>query len=176
MKKIVIVLLVALMGTTVMNAQPPRSAGMVQDRVAHLDKELSLTQEQKAQITEILKEGMSKMKIDRPQMKEGEMPNEADKASFRERFQQQQAAIDAQIEKVLTPEQFQKYTQLRKEEPKGERPQGHGPKGRHHGERPHGDHHKMAPKDGGCCQQGNEGQGCCDKPKSDEKPNTEPSE
>ena len=174
MKKIVLVLLVALMGTTVMNAQPPRGAGMVQDRVAHLEKELSLTKEQKAQITQILKDGMSQMKVDRPQMKEGEKPSEADKTSFRERFQQQQAAMDAQIEKVLTPEQFQKYTQLKKEEPQGERPQGHGPKGRHHGNRPHGDHHKMAPKDGGCCQQGQKGH--CDKPKGDEKPDTEPAE
>ena len=176
MKKIVLVLLVALMGTTVMNAQPPRGAGMIQDRVAHLEKELSLTKEQKAQITEILKEGMSQMKIDRPQMKEGEKPDPAQMSSFRERFQQQQAAMDAQIEKVLTPEQFQKYTQLKKEEPNGERPQGHGPKGRHLGERPHGDHHKMVPKDGGCCQQGNKDQGCCDRPKGDEKPSTAQSE
>ena len=75
MKKIVLVLLVALMGTTMMNAQPPRGAGMIQDRVAHLEKELSLTKEQKAQITEILKEGMSQMKTDRPQMKKGEKRN-----------------------------------------------------------------------------------------------------
>ena len=169
MKKIVLVLLVALMGTTMMNAQPPRGAGMVQDRVGQLEKELSLTKEQKAQIAEILKEGMSQMKIDRPQMKEGEKPSEADKASFRERFQQQQAAMDAQIEKVLTPEQFEKYNRLKKEEGQHERPKGHGPKDRRHGDRPHGNHHKMGPKDGGCCQEGNKAEGCCNQPKEGEK-------
>lgn len=164
MKKIVLVLLVALMGTTVMSAQPPRGEGMVQHRVAQLEKELNLTKEQKVQITEILKEGMPQMKNDRPQMKEGEKPNEADKASFRERFMEKQAAIDAQMEKVLTPEQLEKYNKLRKEEGRNERGKGHGPKDRHHGK-----HHKMGPKDGGCCQEGNKAEGCCNQPAEGQK-------
>ena len=171
MKKIVLALLVALMGTTVMSAQPPRGEGMVQHRVGQLEKELSLTKEQKAQITEILKEGMSQKNIDRPQMKEGEKPSEADKGSFRERFQQQQAAMDAQIEKVLSPEQFEKYLQLRKEEGKDDRTKGHGPKDRRHGDRPHGKQLKMGSKDGSCCQEGNKAEGCCNQPEEGQKAN-----
>lgn len=172
MKKIVLVLLVALMGTTMMTAQPPRGAGMVRDRVAHLEKELSLTKEQKAQITQILKDGMSQMEVDRPQLKEGEKPDQADMASFRERFMKQQAEMNAQIEKVLTPEQLTKFQQLKKEEQSNEGPRGgRGPKDRHHGKRPHGDRHQMAPKDGDCCKAGNN-KDCCDKPKSEEKPNS----
>ena len=55
MKKIVLALIVTLMGTIVMNAQPPRRPDMnpeqmVEMRVERLDKELSLTAEQKAEI------------------------------------------------------------------------------------------------------------------------------
>lgn len=171
MKKIVLVLLVALMGTTMMNAQPPRGERRMQDRIAQLEKELNLNEEQKAQITEIYKEGMPQRQFDRNQMKEGEKPDQADKKSFRERFMEQQAAMDAKIAKVLTPEQREKFDQLRLEEQKREGYRGHGPKDRRHGDRHHGDQHKKAPKDGNCCKAG-ENKGCCDKPKTAEKPET----
>ena len=56
MKKIVLALTVALLGTIVMNAQPPRRHDMspeqmVEKRVERLDRALSLTAEQKAAIT-----------------------------------------------------------------------------------------------------------------------------
>ena len=66
MKKIVLILTVALMGITVMNAQPPRRhemnpEQMVAKRVERLDKALSLTEEQKAEITKIYTEEMQAM-------------------------------------------------------------------------------------------------------------------
>lgn len=174
MKKIVLVLFVALMGTMVMNAQPPRGAGRTQDRVEQLTKELGLDKDQKAQIAEILKEGMTQMKNERPALKEGEKPKPpAEKMSRRELLMEQHAAIDAKIVKVLTPEQREKYEQMRLQEQKHEGDKGHGPKDRRHGDRPHGDrphgdHHKMAPKDGDCCKAGNDN-GCCEKNKDEKK-------
>lgn len=181
MKKIVLVLVVALMGTMAMNAQPPRGNGYVQDRVEQLTKELGLDEDQKAQVAEILKEGMSHKWGKRPEMKQGEKPDKAnadkadrtdkadkaDKMSRRDRIMEEHAAVDAKIVKVLTPEQRQKYEQFRLDEQKRE-----GDKGRHHGKRPHGDRPKMSPKDGDNCKAG-KGEGCCSKPQGQEQPNAE---
>ena len=71
MKKIVLVLTVALLGTIVMNAQPPRRPDMnpeqmVEKRVEHLDKALSLTEEQKTAIADIYTQEMMNMAKDKP--------------------------------------------------------------------------------------------------------------
>lgn len=171
MKKIVLVLIVALMGTMAMNAQPPRGAGNPKDRVEQLTKELGLDKDQKAQVAEILKEGMTQMQNDRPALKEGERPEKpeqpAEKMSMREQIMKQHAEIDARIAKVLTPEQREKYEQLRLQEQKHEGGKAFGPKDRRHGDRRHGDHHKMAPKEDGC-KVGNDN-GCCEKKQDEQK-------
>ena len=75
MKKIVLVLTVALLGTIVMNAQPPRRPDMnpgqmVEKRVERLDKALSLSEAQKAEITKIYSEELESMGKDRPAKKD----------------------------------------------------------------------------------------------------------
>lgn len=177
MKKIVLVLVVALMGTMAMNAQPQRGR-MIKERVEQLTKALNLSDEQRDQITEILKEGMSLKKDERPALKEGEKaekPDQTNKMSRRDRFQEQRAATDAKIAKVLNPDQLEAFEQFRLNEEKQEGPRGHGPKDRQHRDRQHGDHHKMGPKNGDCCKAG-DSKDCCDKPKGDKKPKTEKSE
>jgi Spy/CpxP family protein refolding chaperone len=70
MKKIVLALIVALMGTIVTNAQPPRHQEMsleqmVQMRVDRMDRQLNLTEDQKTEIARIYTEEMTAMKQER---------------------------------------------------------------------------------------------------------------
>ena len=148
MKKIVLALTVALMGTIVMNAQPPRRPDMspeqmVEKRVERLDRQLSLTDEQKAEITRIYTEEMASMHKDKPaQMKRGEMPDEAVMKARWEEMKAQQDATNAKIEALLTPEQAAKFATMKQEQGK----RGHD---KHHkGPRGHGD---KGPKHDGCC-------------------------
>ncbi len=164
MKKIVLVLFVALMGTVVMMAQPARGGRMMQDRVEQLTQVLNLDDDQKAQVADILKQGMSHM----DQNAKLATPDEGAQAqpkSRRERFKEHNAAVDAKIAAVLNPEQLKKYEQLRKDEQRRQGPRGRGHKDRRHG----GDRHQMAPAADRCCQDGNN-KGCCDKPAGGEKP------
>ena len=167
MKKIVLVLIVALMGTVAMNAQPPRGEKMLQERMNQLEKVLNLDKEQKEKITEIMKEGMSHMEKDQTPVKPDEAPDNADRKSRREGMENRFAAIDGKIAAVLTPEQQEKYKELRMQERKQrhEGPRGHGPR-----DPRHGDHPKQKPNDGGCCNKDN-AKGCCDQPKDVEKVN-----
>lgn len=158
MKKILLLLAVVLMTATTMTAQPPRGGRMVQDRIEQLDKALTLTDKQKTQISEILKEGMSQMKMERPQMKNGEKPDEAAMKSLREQMEANHAAIDAKIAEVLTPEQVKKYEQLKSEEAKNKGARHHGPRDRGR----MGHHPKGAPQQG-CCDKAPNEAGSCDK-------------
>ena len=158
MKKILLLLAVVLMTATTMTAQPPRGGEMVQGRIEQLDKALTLTDKQKTQITEILKEGMSQMKMERPHMKDGEKPDEATMKSRREQMEANHAAIDAKIAEVLTPEQVKKYEQLKSEEAKDRGARHHGPRDRG----PKGHHPKGAPQQG-CCDKAPNEAGCCNK-------------
>ena len=155
MKKIVLALIVALMGTIVMNAQPPRRPDMnpeqmVEKRIERLDRELSLTAEQKAEITKIYTEefkARSKDKPDMSAMKErGEKPDEAMMKARQEQMKAERDAVNAKIEALLTPEQAAKFAQMKQHEGK------RGGFGGHHGP-------KGGPRDGnhkgcGCCCQG----------------------
>lgn len=136
MKKIVFVLAIALMGTFVTNAQPQRHHGpkgphatpeqMMERRVDMLDKALSLTDEQKAEITKIYAMEMEAMAKARPEGLErsdnGERPDEAKMKAWKEEMEAQRAATDARIEALLTPEQLAKYAEMKKHEG----PRGHG--------------------------------------------------
>lgn len=147
MKKIVLVLMIALMGTIVTNAQPQRRHGnpeeMVKQRVEHMAKALNLTEEQKAEITKIYTSEMETMAKERPEMPgQGERPDEATMKARFEEMKAQREATDAKIEALLTPEQAAKYAEFK--EHKGKR--GHGMKHdgpRHEGARPERGH-------GGC--------------------------
>ena len=114
-KKIVLVLAIALMGTLVMNAQPPRRHEMnkeqfVQERVERLGQQLNLTEEQKAAITRIYTEemeaGMSKKHPG--QMAKSEKPDEQAMKQWHQQMKAQREATEAKIEAVLTPEQVTK--------------------------------------------------------------------
>ncbi len=147
MKKIVLVLTVALLGTIVMNAQPPRRSGMnpgqmVEKRVERLDKALSLTEDQKAEIIKIYSQEMESMGKDRPAKKErGERPDEATMKARNEQMKAKREATEAKIEAVLTPEQAAKYAELKQRDGKRGRP--HDAKRGHMG--------KGAKKEG-CCK------------------------
>ncbi len=129
MKKIVLVLTVALLGTIVMNAQPPRRPDMnpgqmVEKRVELLDKALSLSEAQKAEIAKIYSEELESMGKDRPAKKDmTEKPDEATMKAKREQMRAHREATEAKIEAVLTPEQATKFAELKKQE--GKRGRGH---------------------------------------------------
>ena len=144
MKKIVLALTVVLMGTIVMNAQPPRRVNMnpeqmVEKRVERLNKHLNLTTEQKAEITRIYTE---EMKARPERMEKGERPDEATMKAHHEQMKAQRESTDAKIEALLTPEQAAKFAKMKTEHGK----RGHG--------RPHmaprGGADKAPRNDGGC--------------------------
>lgn len=157
MKKIVFVLTIALLGTIVTNAQPQRFHGprghhgtpeqMVERRVAMLDKALTLTEEQKAEITKIYTQEMEAMAKYRPAKAENgekcERPDEATMKAMHEQMEAHRAARDAKIEALLTPEQAAKYAEFKKHD-------GKRGKGKRHGAPRHGDHKKQ-PQQQGCC-------------------------
>ena len=153
MKKIVLMLIVALMGTMMTNAQPPRRHNMdpqrmVEKRVERLDKALGLTAEQKAEITKLYTLEMEAMSKDRAARKEkGDKPDEAVMQANREKMKAQHEATDAKIESLLTPEQAKKFAQIK--EQRGKR--GHG---KRHDGRPEGKqcHKRGAKAAGDCCK------------------------
>lgn len=140
MKKIVLVLTLALIGTYVMNAQPPRRNDMtpeqmVEKRVERLERMLSLTTDQKAEITRIYTEEMKAMSKERPvRMDKGEKPDEAAMQAHRDQMKARREASNAKIEALLTPEQAAKFAEMKKEE--GKRGPRHG---HNKGRRGHGD-------------------------------------
>lgn len=133
MKKIVLALIVALMGTTVMNAQQHRRhemtpEQMVAKRIERLDKALSLTEEQKAEITKIYTEEMKAMPKDRPaKMERGQQPDEAAMKARHEAMKARRDATNASIESLLTPEQAAKFAEIKTHQ--GKRGHGHGKHG-----------------------------------------------
>lgn len=164
MKKIVLILTIALMGTMLMNAQPQRHHGprgqhatpeqMIEKRVAMLDEALSLTDAQKGEITKVFTEEMEAMKQARPEKgemdKRQEAPDEAAKRAHFEQMKAQHEATDAKIEALLTPEQAAKYAEIKKHDDKP------GPGMRHEGRNGHG---MKSRHEGGCCN----GECCKDK-------------
>ena len=170
MKKIVLALIVALMGTIVTNAQPPRHQEMsleqmVQMRVDRMDRQLNLTEDQKTEIARIYTEEMTAMKQEREaRMADGQQPDESKKQARHDEMNKRRQATDAKIEALLTPEQAAKYAEVKKHE---------GKRG-HHGQDRKGMHEKrdmksprgakMAPRHEGTCNE------CtCNDKKNDEK-------
>ena len=163
MKKILLVLIVALMGTVAMNAQPPRGAAMLKGRIDQLEKVLNLHPDQKAKITEVLKDEMYRLEKEKAEKKaEG-----GEKTSFRNSMNETLTMIDSKIEPLLSPEQLETYKEFRMQEQKmgQEGMRGHGPKGRHHG-----GHHPKAMNDKGGCDNETP-KDCCNQPKEEDKPN-----
>ena len=158
MKKIVLVLAIALMGIAV-NAQSPRHHNdnghgnpeqMVERRVERLDKALQLTESQKAEIAKIYMLEMEAVKKEKQSMAPGDekpgRPDESVMKARREEMKARRAATDAKIEALLTPEQATKYAEFK----------------RHEGNRHHGRHHdgvRQAPRHDGCCCNQSTGQG-----------------
>lgn len=142
MKKIVFVLTIALMGTLMMNAQRPRRPNMDPEQMAarqieRLDKMLSLTEEQKAEISKIYIEEMKSMKENKPaNMEKGSTPDRAKERAFASEKKARRDAMHAKIESVLTPEQAAKYAKMKdhernrkaghKGDRKGSHRKGHG--------------------------------------------------
>ena len=162
MKKIVLIMMIALTGTMIMNAQSQRHHGqrghrgtpeqMIEKRVAKLSAALSLTDTQKAEITKIFAEEMESMKQARPEKvdkekRQGRLDEET-KHAHAEKMKAQRQATDARIEALLTPEQAAKYAKIK--DSRGKREMGKRHEGRH------GDKMKRAPKGGAskskCCE------------------------
>ncbi|MBR4828339.1 MAG: Spy/CpxP family protein refolding chaperone [Muribaculaceae bacterium] len=149
MKKIVLVLITALMGAFVTNAQPARHHGnpeqMMKERIERLSKALDLTDAQNAEIAKIYSQEMEAMAKERPEKPgQGERPDEAMMKAHHEKMKAQREATDAKIEALLTPEQAAKYAEMKNNEGK----RGHGKKHggpRHEGARPECGHD-------GCCK------------------------
>ena len=137
MKKIVFAMIVALMATTVMNAQPHRRSKMtpeqmVAKRVERLDKALNLTETQKAEITKIYTEEMKAMPKHHENMEKGQRPDESAMKAHWEEMKARRDATNASIESLLTPEQATKFAEIKNH--MGKRGHGkHGPKGPHRG-------------------------------------------
>ena len=149
MKKIVLVLMIALMGVFVTNAHQGHHHGnpeqMLQKRVERLSKALELTDAQKAEITKIYSQEMEAMAKERPSMSgQGERPDEAKMKARFEEMKSQREATDAKIEALLTPEQAAKYAELKK----------------HVGKRGHGKKHGGPRHDGKRGQRGHGGCNC----------------
>lgn len=152
MKKIVLALTVALMGTMMMSAQPPRRANMspeqmVERRVDRLEKALSLTEEQKAEITKIYSQEMEDMAKEGPSKRErGERPDQATMQARSEQMKAKREATEAKIEALLTPEQAAKYAEMKKQD---------GKRGRNHHDGKRGNLDKMPNKEGCNAPDGN---------------------
>lgn len=148
MKKIVLALIVVLMGTIAVNAQPRRAnmspEQILKLRVDRLDKALTLTEEQKAEITKIYSEEMESVEKDNAAInKRGEKPDEATIKARKEHAKAKREATDAKIEALLTPEQVAKYAQMKQRT-------GQRPDRRDHHDRKASRPDK-APEQGQCC-------------------------
>ena len=147
MKKTVLVLMIALMGTIMTNAQPQRHHGspeqMVQQRVERLAKVLDLTEEQQAEVTKIYTTEMESMAKERPAHPgQGQKPDDETMKAQHEKMTAQHEATDAKIEALLTPEQAAKFAELKQ----------------HNGERGHDKKHRDPRPEG---QRPDRGKGCC---------------
>ena len=153
MKKIVLMLIVALMGTMVTNAQPPRRHNMdpqqmVEKRVERLDKALGLTAEQKAEITKIYTLEMEAMSKDMPARdNKSEKPDEAVMKAHHEKMKAEREATNAKVASLLTPEQAAKFAEMK--DHKGKR--GHGKRHDRWSEGEHG-HKKANQQRNDCCK------------------------
>ncbi len=123
-----------LAAATVMVAAPAAAQGgprdpqqMRQMMLSRLQDSLSLTPEQVKKVTKIVDEQMSATSSIREEMRQSQDPD-ARQAAFAKMREAREKA-DAQIEKVLTPDQLTKFHAMHAAENARRRPRG-GPSGR----------------------------------------------
>lgn len=130
MKKTLFVFMVALMAFTMASAQgaqqrerhghgPGMNAEkMIEQRVNMLDKELSLSPEQKAAIATIYNDEHEAMRAEMQQKRADmkgapEKPNQEAKQAHHEAMKAHQEAVDTKVAQVLNPEQRAKFEQMK---------------------------------------------------------------
>ena len=86
----------------------PPSKEMQEKRFEKMKSELKLTPEQEAKMKALMEKNREANKVKRQEMK----------AKMREENKAQREAMRAEMEKVLTPEQMEKFKQMRKAEKK----------------------------------------------------------
>jgi protein CpxP len=84
---------------------------MAQRRTEHMAKELSLTADQKAQILSLNQEYATKMVPQAPKNVNGEKRTKAEKEQIHQQKEAEKVEYDAKLKTILTPEQYNKYTQ-----------------------------------------------------------------
>lgn len=161
MKKTFLMMLVAMLATVTVQAQPRHHGGQRHDmdptkfiemRVDRLDKELNLTPEQKTAITAIYTRQADQMRAAKDRRDGSERPT-------REQMRANHDQVKAEVEAVLTAEQKAKFAQM-KDERRGHHDRKGAPDQRKHGGCCKDDGGK---KDGGkkdCCKKG---EGKCEK-------------
>ena len=166
MKKTFFAIMVALLAVAGMNAQPQgrghhgqmNPAQMVERRIAMLDKELTLTPDQKTAIKAIYTEQAEAMKAEMEQMRADKQhvaqPKAEDMKARREAMKARQDEADNKVAALLTAEQKTKFEQLRARQ--AERGM------RHHGKRgPRHEDGKAPQASGDCCKQSEAKADCC---------------
>ncbi len=109
---------------------------MVERMTERQTERLKLTDEQKASMQALNTAYMAKMRQPRPEKKdEGEVKNmtkeerQALRQANMERMKTVRAEYEAEVKKVLTPEQYAEFEKMQKERPQGNRQRGGRPDG-----------------------------------------------
>ncbi len=113
MKKLVLVLFVALFAVGTSFAQQRDPAARLQQEIENLTTELGLTKDQVAKITPIVTEAQKKQSEAFAKMRES---GNMDRDKMREEFTKMREETDKQLKAVLTPEQGVKLDALRKKQ------------------------------------------------------------
>lgn len=127
MKKVLVICIVALIASVsaFAGSDAPQRGNRgngdkdSQKRIEKMCKDLNLNEEQTKQFQQVNKDFMEKMKAQRE-------ASDTDRQKRREAMQAMQTERNAQIKKILTDEQYKKYTEMqknmRKNMRKGDRP------------------------------------------------------
>lgn len=127
MKRLFLMMLVAVLAMATVNAQTQERNGhrkghlsptqMIEKRIAMLDKELSLTPDQKTAIAAIYAEQAQQMKAEMEQMRANKdqqvQPKPEDMKARREAMKARQDEVDAKVAAQLTAEQKVKFEQIK---------------------------------------------------------------
>ncbi len=132
MKKLMFVALAAIfsLSASMVMAQPPqggqrgqqRQQQSVEERVAQLKEQLSLSDEQCAQITALEESRAAEQGEGRGQQGQGERPS---REEMMKRMEEMQAQQSAEMKEILTEKQFTAWEKVQSERPQGG-PQGGG--------------------------------------------------
>lgn len=109
---------------------------MVERMTERQTERLKLTNEQKASMQALNSAYVAKMRQPRPEMKDGDEVKKMSKEERQalrkanmERMKTVRAEYEAEVKKVLTPEQYAEFEKMQKERPQGNRPRGGRPDG-----------------------------------------------